>query len=167
MGMKNFLVEGVSGTGKTAVCTELQRRGVHAVHGDRELAYQGDPITGVPTSTSDHEHHIWDVAAVRRLIADDSTPVTFLCGGSRNHAAFVDDLDGVFVLTVDVETLVRRLDGRPGDEWGHAPEERELILRLHQTQEDVATSGIAVDTTLPVAEVVDTILRLSGAGAAR
>lgn len=167
MGVKNFLVEGVSGTGKTAVCTELQRRGFHAVHGDRELAYQGDPITGSPTSTSDHEHHIWDVAAVRHLVADDRAPVTFLCGGSRNHAAFVDDLDGVFVLTVDAETLVRRLDGRPRDEWGHAPEERELILRLHQTQEDVPTSGIAVDASLPVAEVVDTILRLSGAGAAR
>lgn len=165
--MKNFLVDGVSGTGKTAVCTELQRRGHHAVHGDRELAYQGDPRTGAPTSTSDHEHHIWDVAAVQDLLADHSAPATFLCGGSRNHAQFVDDLDAVFVLTVDAETLVRRLDGRPRDEWGHAPEERALILRLHQTHEDVPTSGIVVDAGVPLAEVVDTILRLSGVETAR
>lgn len=49
MGMKNYLIEGVSCTGKTTVCNELQRRGYHAIHGDRELAYQGDPETGQPT----------------------------------------------------------------------------------------------------------------------
>ena len=35
-----LLIEGLSGTGKTSVCDELQRRGYHAIHGDRELAYQ-------------------------------------------------------------------------------------------------------------------------------
>ncbi|MEQ8837029.1 MAG: hypothetical protein RID07_09530, partial [Lacipirellulaceae bacterium] len=66
MGIRNYLVEGVSGTGKTSVCDELQRRGVQAVHGDRELAYQGDPETGAPVAGSmvaggGHAHHIWDV----------------------------------------------------------------------------------------------------------
>jgi len=37
MGKKNYLIEGVSGTGKTAVCYELQRRGFHTVNGDREM----------------------------------------------------------------------------------------------------------------------------------
>jgi broad-specificity NMP kinase len=40
VGRRNHLVEGVSGTGKTSVCDELQRRGYHAIHGDRDLAYQ-------------------------------------------------------------------------------------------------------------------------------
>jgi len=31
MGMRNYLVEGVSGTGKTSVCKELQRRGYYAI----------------------------------------------------------------------------------------------------------------------------------------
>ena len=42
MGKRNYLIDGVSGTGKTSVCNELQRRGYHAIHGDRELAYLGD-----------------------------------------------------------------------------------------------------------------------------
>lgn len=161
MGSRNFLVEGVSGTGKTAVCDELQRRGFHAVHGDRELAYQGDPITGEPTTDGGHEHHLWDVDAVRALIADRTRPVTYLCGGSRNFAQFVADLDAVFVLDVDVETLVQRLDQRPLDEWGHRPEERQLVLRLHATREDVPRDGIVVDATAPLSDVVDEILRLS------
>ena len=78
MGMRNYLIEGVSGTGKTSVCTELQRRGYHAIHGDRELAYQGDPETGIPTDGLAHEHsatfiaehHIWHVDKVRALVAN-------------------------------------------------------------------------------------------------
>jgi predicted ATPase len=31
MGIRNYLIEGVSGTGKTSVCNELQRRGYHAI----------------------------------------------------------------------------------------------------------------------------------------
>jgi hypothetical protein len=46
MGKRNYLIERVSGTGKTAVCHELRRRGYHAINGDRELAYRGDPTTG-------------------------------------------------------------------------------------------------------------------------
>src|SRR5687768_10966333 len=50
VGKRNYLMEGVSGTGKTTVCNELQRRGYQAVRGDRELAYQGDPQTGEPVN---------------------------------------------------------------------------------------------------------------------
>jgi predicted ATPase len=31
MGARNYLIEGISGTGKTAVATELQRRGYQAI----------------------------------------------------------------------------------------------------------------------------------------
>jgi predicted ATPase len=31
MGRRNYLIEGISGAGKTAVATELQRRGYHAI----------------------------------------------------------------------------------------------------------------------------------------
>jgi hypothetical protein len=166
VGIRNFLIEGVSGTGKTAVCHELQRRGFHAVNGDRELAYQGDPRTGRPTDSGGHESHIWDLDAVQALVADRTVPVTYLCGGSRNFSAFLGDLDGVFVLEVDAGTLVERLDRRPLGEWGHRPEERELVLRLHASREDVPP-GTVVDATLPLPEVVDTILRLSAPAAGR
>ncbi len=167
MGVRNFLVEGVSGTGKTTVCDELQRRGYHAIHGDRELAYQGDPETGWPTDTATHEHHLWDVAEVTSRIADHSEELTFFCGGSRNFPAFIHLFDGVFVLDVDADTLVRRLARRSPDEPGGQPAERELILRLHATGEDIPSAGVVVDATAPVARVVDEILRHVGAAGQR
>ncbi len=127
MGIRNYLIEGVSGTGKTSVCKELQRRGHHAINGDRELAYQGHPETGRPMDGSTHEHHIWHVDEVKALVADQDAAVTFFCGGSRNFSKFIDLFDGVFVLEVDLGTLNRRLDERPENEWGAGQTERELI----------------------------------------
>ena len=162
MGLRNFLIEGVSGTGKTAVCRELERRGYDAINGDRDLAYQGDPETGEAIDSAVHEHHIWDVGRVRAMVADHREPVTFFCGGSRNFSKFIDLLDGVFVLDVDLETLHGRLDQRPPDEWGSKPTERELIVRLHQTREDIPRTGVVIDARPPLVEVVDEILRHVG-----
>ena len=166
MGRRNYLIEGLSGTGKTSVCDELQRRGHHAIHGDRELAYRGDPETGEPMEGFGHKHHIWDVEKVRSVVADRSHAATFLCGGSRNFSKFINLFDAVFVLEVDLPTLHRRLDERPDDEWGGGvPTERELIVRFHQTKEDVPENGIVIDATAPIEHVVDEILRRCQASA--
>jgi broad-specificity NMP kinase len=164
VGRRNVLVEGVSGSGKTSVADELARRGHHVVHGDRELAYRGDPVTGAPVEEGGHEHHLWDVARVRALVADDGPAVTFFCGGSRNVGSFVHLFDTVVVLTVDRATLLRRLDARPPGEWGAEPAERALVVRLHETGEDVP-DGVAVDATRPIERVVDEVLRVVAVGA--
>ncbi len=42
MGVRNYLIEGVSGTGKTSVCDELRRRGYHSAAAAllRSLAFE-------------------------------------------------------------------------------------------------------------------------------
>lgn len=80
--------------------------------------------------------------------------------------------DETFVLDIDLETLHRRLDQRPHGEWGSKQSERDLIVRLHQSKEDIPRTGIVIDATPQIADVVDEILRLaaeidvSGDGAA-
>lgn len=157
--MRNYLIEGVSGTGKTSVCQELRRRGFHAIDGDNDLAYRGHPDTGEPTPVPSHWHHIWHVDRVRALVADQREQLTFFCGGSRNYSKFIDLFDGVFVLEVDLDTLNRRLDQRRADEFGAQQSERDLIARLHRTKEDSPKDGILVDATAPLVRVVDEILR--------
>ena len=159
MGVRNYVIEGVSGTGKTAVCDELIRRGYQAIHGDRELAYQGDPRTGEPMPGLSHEHHLWRVPLVESIVANRDHETTFFCGGCRNLAQFIELFDGIFVLDVDRGTLLRRLAARPDGEWGSRQSERDLILRLHQSGEDQPPRGIIVDATQSLTRVVDEILR--------
>jgi adenylate kinase family enzyme len=174
MGIKNFLIEGVSGTGKTSVADELQRRGYHVLHGDRELKYRGDPKTGEPVeepvhaSAKDktlwrHTHLLWDRDKVKSVITDHGVPVSFFCGGCRNFDHFIDLLDGVFVLKVDdIETIFRRLDERvaidPTD-FGGRPEEKDLVAKLHRTEEDMPRNAIVIDAAALLDAVVDDILR--------
>lgn len=162
---RNYLIEGISGSGKTSVATELERRGYHVVHGDRVLAFQGDPETGerLPPERRSTEpafinaHHIWDVAQVQAILADQTHPVTFFCGASRNRHHFVHLFDAVFLLEIDRQTLARRIDSRR-DEWGSEPAERAEILRLHESREDLPADAIPIDATRPLPEVVDAIL---------
>ncbi len=167
MGKRNFLIEGASCTGKTAVCDELQRRGYQALHGDRELAYQGDPETGEPvegiTGLAVHQYHVWNVDKVTALIANQDEAATFFCGGSRNFPKFIDMFDGVFILDIDLDTLNRRLDQRPEEEWGGRQAERELIVRLHRTKKELPRIGAVIDATAPIARVVDELIRRSDA----
>jgi gluconate kinase len=161
MGIKNYVIDGVSCAGKTTVCDELQRRGYHAIHGDRELAYWGDPKTGEPVGVCAGEPRawMWNLEKVRALVADHTHPATFLCGGSRNSDRFIDWLDGAFVLEIDLETLNMRLAARPAHEWGGTASEGEAFARTqHATKEGFPPNAIIIDATAPLSSVVDTIL---------
>ena len=159
MGVRNYLIEGVSCAGKTTVCRELQRRGLHAIHGDNELAYWGDPRTGEPLISSAFEHWIWDIEKVRALVSDRRHAATFLCGGSRNTSSFVDLLDAVFVLEIDRATLDRRLSLRPDDEWSGSPGVGiSNARRQHAKKDYVPSNAILINAMVPVDQVVDAIL---------
>lgn len=183
VGVRNFLIEGVSGSGKTAVCTELEQRCYQAIHGDRVLAYVGDPETGDPipdnVTPGGHiascscwdclawlsEHWLYDLDQVRTIASDREQSMTFFCGGSRNFSQVIDLFDAVFVLDVDLDTLLRRLKRRPAHEFGGKQSDRDLVALQNRTREDrlrdrrIPKDGILVDTSQALTQVVDEILR--------
>ena len=161
MGVKNYLIDGVSCAGKTTVCGELQRRGHHVIHGDEELAYWGDLKTGEPVAgcADAHRAWLWDVAKVSALVADQTHAATFFCGGSRNADRFLALFDEVFVLEIDRATLERRLAARPETEWGGTAQEGASFARVqHATKAGLPANAIIIDATAPITSVVDTIL---------
>ncbi len=173
MGIRNYLIEGGSGVGKSTVARELEQRGYHVIHGDRVLSYYGDPVTGAPVEKNPfdneadniqwrYERWIWPVDRVRTLIADHSQNMTFFCGHSANLPQFIELFDEVFVLTTDVATLDRRIAGRLDDEFGGKPIERDFVVKFHETRYGLPTNAISIDSTPPVAEVVDSILARCG-----
>ena len=150
MAKRNYLVEGLSGTGKSSVYEELIRRGYKAISTDRAWKYR-------PTHS---DNSMWDERKAVSELESPEPEVLFVCGSSRNRDRFLPYFTRIFNLRIDDDTMRRRLQERTNNEFGKQPEEVELMLRLNRSDEKPA-GAIDVDAGQPLAQVVDELLRLA------
>jgi hypothetical protein len=149
MARRNYLVEGLSGTGKSSVYEELIRRGYKAVSTDRAWKVRAGP-----------DGSTWHEAKAVGELESPKPEVLFVCGSSRNRDRFLPYFTEVFNLRIDDDTMRRRLRERTNNDFGKEPEELELMLRLNRSDEKPA-GAIDVDATRPLDQVVDELLRLA------
>jgi gluconate kinase len=160
MAKRNYLVEGLSGAGKSSVYEELIRRGYKAISSDRAWAYHADPDTGLPGGPIHHDNFMWDQQKAVSELESPEPEVLFVCGSSRNRDRFLPYFTKIFNLRIDDDTMRRRLRERTSNEFGKQPEEVELMLTLNRSDEKLA-GAIDVDATQPLHQVVDELLRLA------
>lgn len=151
MAGRNYLVEGLSGSGKSSVYDELIRRGFPAISTDR--AWKSGP-------------GIWDERRALAELERAEPDVVFVCGSSRNRDRFLPLFAKVFNLRIDDETMRRRLAERTNNDYGKRPDELALMLELNRRGERPA-GAIDLDATRPLAGVVDELLRLADCPPAR
>jgi gluconate kinase len=157
---RNYLVEGLSGTGKSSVYEELIRRGYTAVSTDRAWAFHADPDTGLPGGPIHHDNWMWDE---QKAVSDLERPepeMLFVCGSSRNRDDFLPYFTKVFNLRIDDDTMRRRLQARTDDDWPLGQEGVELMLERNRSDEGPA-GAIAIDATRSLNQVVDELLGLT------
>jgi hypothetical protein len=152
MARRNYLVDGLSGTGKSSVYEELIRRGYHAISSDRAWAYFAGPVR--------HETFMWDEETAFAELERSEPEMLFVCGSSRNRDRFLGSFTKVFNLTIDDDTMRRRLEKRTDDDWPIGEAGVELMLGLNRSGER-PPGAIDVDATRPLHEVVDELLRLA------
>src|SRR4029450_10541836 len=160
MAKRNYLVEGLSGAGKSSVYQELIRRGYAAISTDRAWAYHADPDTGLPGGPVHHDNWMWDQQRAPSELESPEPEVLFVCGSSRNRDRFLPYFTKVFNLRIDEETMRRRLQERTDNDFGKQPEEVEIMLNLNRRDERPAGAS-DVDATQPLNQVVDELLRLA------
>jgi gluconate kinase len=160
---RNYLVEGLSGTGKSSVYEELIRRGYKAISTDRAWKQHADPDTGLPARPI---HSEWDEQKAVSELENPEPEVLFVCGSSRNRDRFLPYFTKIFNLRIDDDTMRRRLQERTNNDFGKQPEEVELMLTLNRSDERPA-GAIDVDATQPLRQVVDELLRLANCRTAR
>ena len=161
MAKRNYLVEGLSGTGKSSVYEELIRRGYTAISTDRAWSYSADPDTGLPGGPSGHDTWMWDRQRAVSELERPEPDVLFVCGSSRNRDEFLHYFTKIFNLRIDDDTMRRRLEERTEDDWSLGQEGVELMLQLNRTDKGPA-GAIDVDATQPLNRVVDELLRVAG-----
>jgi len=160
MAKRNYLVEGLSGTGKSSVYEELIRRGYEAISTDRAWSFSADPDTGLPGGPIGHDTWMWDQQRVVSELESPEPEVLFVCGSSRNRDHFLAHFTKIFNLRIDDDTMRRRLQERTDDDWPLGQEGVELMLELNRSDEGPA-GAIDVDATQPLNQVVDEVLRLA------
>jgi hypothetical protein len=160
MAKRNYLVEGLSGAGKSSVYEELIRRGHKAISTDRAWAYYADPNTGHPGGPIHHDNWMWDRHKAVSELESPDPEVLFVCGSSRNRDHFLPYFTKVFNLGIDDDTMRRRLQARTADDWEVGPEAIELMLELNRSDGKPA-GAIDVDATQHLNQVVDALLRLA------
>ena len=163
MAKRNYLVDGLSAAGKSAVYEELIRRGFNAISTDRAWKRPADSDAALPGRPVQHESSSWDRQKAVRELESQEPEVLFVCGSSRNRDRFLRYFTGIFNLRIDDDTMRRRLEERTNNDFGKQPEEVELMLRLNRSDEKPA-GAIDVDATRPLDQVVDELLRLANCG---
>jgi hypothetical protein len=160
MAKRNYLVEGLSGTGKSSVYEELIRRGYKAISTDRAWKHRADPATGLPGGVRHYDHAMWNEQKAVSELESPEPDVLFVCGSSRNRDRFLPYFTKVFNLRIDDDTMRRRLRERTNNDFGKEPEELELMLALNRSDAKPA-GAVDIDATQPLRQVVEELLRLT------
>jgi broad-specificity NMP kinase len=149
--VKRVLLTGMSGTGKSSVIRELVARGYKAV----------DTDDGWCESQPDGSQ-MWREDAIQALLTTEDAEVLFVAGCEENQAKFHPQFDHIVLLSAPLQVLIERLTARTTNSYGKAPEELRRFLHDVETVEPLLrrVAGHEVRTTVPLNDVVTTVLRL-------
>lgn len=168
--MSLFYIKGTPGSGKSTVRAALQKLG-HEVY-DADDDNIGSPYNNetnqkvkYPDETPSAEWyaaHSWRLIpeAIQELHNRAKDKPIFLCGTASNENKVWDLFDHVLFLDVDEATLKYRIANRTNNNYGKASHELELIIKKYREdwlKRDMP-GVIVIDATLPVSDVVQSIL---------
>jgi uridine kinase len=157
-------IDGISGTGKTTLAHELQKRGYDALDADSVFGYFGNPETGKPTDEHVQMNWIWDVAKVGEVALISEGKTVFVCGGAINQDQIINLFAKRFTLVIDDTTMKHRLLTRTNNDFGKKPDDLARQLEWNKGTVAYAESigSVVVDATRPIEEVANDILEQTG-----
>ena len=151
--MSIVLVTGMSGTGKSAVLAELERRGHRVVDTD-----YGDWIDASGLEP------LWREERIAELLDAHSEGLLFVGGCVANQGRFYPRFDAVVLLSAPQEVILQRVATRESNGFGKSAGEREQIVCDLQETEPLLRAGATneIDTRAPLSEVADELERIGG-----
>ena len=154
-GVKRVLLTGMSGTGKSTVITELAARGYKAIDTEDGNWHAWVNVNGEPD-------WVWREDRIRDLLSTEDADVLFVSGTSSNQGKFYRQFDHVVLLSAPRSVIIERLASRTNNPYGKYPDEVARVLGHIATVEPLLRrrATLEVDTTAPLDQVVETILRL-------
>lgn len=162
-----ILVTGRAGSGKTAVASELTKRGYSAFDTDKisHLSSWRNKKTKDLIQFTDNRYvdlkkyeWVWDRVILESFLRNSND--IFICGGASNDFDFEDLFSKHFVLDVSPDIQINRLTTRSNNDYGKDPRMFEAIIQGQFNHVSKARSlGITlINADSRIEEVVDRIL---------
>ena len=145
--MRNVLVTGMSGVGKSSALAALARRGFEVVDTDEP---------GWAAWSDEEDGYLWREDRIADLLARDRDVTLYVSGTVSNQGRFYPSFDAVVLLSAPAEVLLDRLETRSTNDYGKTAEQRALILEQLRDVEPLlrATCTHEVDASQPLDAVV-------------
>jgi dephospho-CoA kinase len=151
--MRNVLVTGMSGTGKSTALAELAKRGFRVIETDRAPWSEWSDADG---------GYVWREELIEELLARDDAATLYVSGTVSNQGRFYPQFDAVVLLSAPLEVLLRRVEQRTTNGYGKSVEERAQIVENITDVEPVlrATCTHEIDATQPIDAVVSQLVAI-------
>lgn len=167
--VRRLLLTGLSGTGKSALVSELQARGNRAVDLDGAEYSQwvdvSDGTTAAGSPVEPDRDWVWREDAVRRLLAVEHGGALFVSGCAANMGGLLPCFDDVVLLSAPADVIAARLARRTRGEYGSRPDERARVLTQIETVEPLLrrAANHELDTSGSVQQAVTAVLEIAHA----
>ncbi len=168
---KSILITGVAGSGKSAVCDELEKLGYKAfgIEDMKDMFTMIDRTTGKKSEIFDNDNiemvkkHDWicDKEKLRKLIEDNKDGIVFYAGTGSNMDDILPLFDMVFLLKPSPETLTKRLSKRTSEKFGRTQEVQEWVFSWKDWWEEKMEKdgAVVVDANQDLEKVVADIIK--------
>jgi hypothetical protein len=147
----------MSGTGKSTALAELGRRGFRVV--DTDLPGWSEWI---PAEGSAEGEWLWREDRIAELLASEDERTLYVSGCVSNQGKFYDRFDAIVLLSAPAEVILDRVEDRTTNDYGKAPEERDLVLSHLAWVEPLLreTCTHEIDASRPLDDVVGALIAI-------
>ncbi len=168
--MKKIYITGISGTGKTTIAEELEKKGFHTIGIDEtsnlcswtNKETQEKVERGVEINREFTSKHNWicDIEYLKKLL-DKDIDLVFVVGVASNQDNFLDLFDKILILQCKPETFIKRIKNRSNNVFGKDKTVREHILEWYEDFENkmLQKGAISIDVEQPIDTVIKEVLK--------